>query len=62
MDRYEFIELPKDVFYVSTLPVQMYVENFLIVGISSMLICLLATIYPARQAALLSPVEVLRYE
>ena len=62
LDRYEFIELPKDVFYVSTLPVQMYVENFLIVGVSSMLICLLATIYPARQAALLSPVEVLRYE
>ena len=62
LDRYEFIELPKDVFYVSTLPVKMYVENFLIVGVSSMLICLLATIYPARQAALLSPVEVLRYE
>lgn len=62
LERYEFIELPKDVFYVSTLPVKMYLENFVIVGVASMLICLLATIYPARQAALLSPVEVLRYE
>ena len=62
LDRYEFIELPKDVFYVSTLPVKIYLENFLAVGVSSMLICLVATIYPARQAARLAPVEVIRYE
>lgn len=62
LDRYEFIELPKDVFYVSTLPVKMYAENFFIVGVASVMICLLATIYPARQAARLSPVEVIRYE
>lgn len=62
LDRYEFIELPKDVFYVSTLPVKMYAENFFIVGVASMIICLLATIYPARQAARLAPVEVIRYE
>ncbi len=62
LDRYEFIELPKDVFYVSTLPVKMYAENFFIVGVASVVICLLATIYPARQAARLAPVEVIRYE
>ena len=62
LDRYEFIELPKDVFYVSTLPVKIYAENFFIVGVASMIICLLATIYPARQAARLAPVEVIRYE
>ena len=62
LDRYEFIELPKDVFYVSTLPVKIYAENFFIVGVASVIICLLATIYPARQAARLAPVEVIRYE
>ena len=62
LDRYEFIELPKDVFYVSTLPVKIYAENFFIVGAASVIICLLATIYPARQAARLAPVEVIRYE
>jgi len=62
LERYQFIELPKDVFYTSTLPVKMYLENFLMVGVASILICLLATIYPARQAARLAPVEVIRYE
>jgi lipoprotein-releasing system permease protein len=62
LDRYEFIKLPEGVFYVSTLPVKMYGENFLLVGMASVLICLLATIYPARQAARLAPVEVIRYE
>ena len=60
--RYQFVELPKDVFYVSTLPVRVYGENFAVVALASVAICLLATIYPARQAAGLAPVEVIRYE
>jgi lipoprotein-releasing system permease protein len=60
--HYQFVELPKDVFYVSTLPVRVYGENFATVAFVSVVICLLATIYPARQAAGLAPVEVIRYE
>lgn len=62
LQRYEFIELPPDVWYVSTVPIKMSVHNFLIVGLASIAICLGATIYPARQAARLAPVEVIRYE
>jgi lipoprotein-releasing system permease protein len=62
LKRYQFIELPKDVFYVNTLPVKMYPEYFVAVTLASLLICLLATVYPARQAARLSPVDVIRYE
>ncbi|HYC23330.1 MAG TPA: FtsX-like permease family protein, partial [Candidatus Bathyarchaeia archaeon] len=62
LSRYHFIELPKDVFYVSTVPVRIYPENFVAVALASLLICVFATIYPARQAARLSPVEVIRYE
>jgi len=62
LKRYQFIELPKDVFYVNTVPVQMYPEYFLVVTAASLLICLLATVYPARQAARLAPVDVIRYE
>ena len=60
--RYQFVELPKDVFYVSTVPVRIYPENFALVALASVVICVLATIYPARQAATLAPVEVIRYE
>ena len=58
--RYHFIELPKDVFFVSTVPVKMYPEYFLAVTAASLVMCWLATIYPARQAARLAPVDVIR--
>ena len=61
-EGYIRVPLPPDVFYVNTVPIKIYSENFLIVGAAALLICLLATIYPARQAAKLSPVEVIRYE
>jgi lipoprotein-releasing system permease protein len=62
IQRYQFIELPKDVFLISTVPVRIYFSNFVLVAVSSFLICLLASIYPARQAAKLDPVEIIRYE
>jgi lipoprotein-releasing system permease protein len=62
IQRYEFITLPTDVFLISTVPVRIYLGNFLLVGAASFIVCLLASIYPARQAAKLDPVEVIRYE
>ena len=62
IERYHFIELPKDVFLISTVPVRIYLGNFVVVAATSFLICLLASIYPARHAAKLDPVEIIRYE
>jgi len=62
LGRYELVELPKDVFYVNTLPVVMHVEYFAAVTVASLLISVAATLYPARQAARLVPVDVIRYE
>jgi lipoprotein-releasing system permease protein len=59
--QYQF-SLPKDVFLISTVPVRIYMSNFLLVAIASLLVCLVASIYPARQAAKLDPVEIIRYE
>lgn len=62
IEKYHFIELPKDVFLISTVPVRIYLSNFVLVAVASFVICLLASIYPARQAAKLDPVEIIRYE
>jgi lipoprotein-releasing system permease protein len=59
--EYQFIKLP-DVFLMDRVPVRIYFSNFVLVGVSSFLICLLASIYPARQASKLDPVEIIRYE
>jgi lipoprotein-releasing system permease protein len=62
IQEYKFIELPKDVFLISTVPVRIYLSNFILVAVASFFICLLASLYPARHAAKLDPVEIIRYE
>jgi lipoprotein-releasing system permease protein len=60
--HYQFVELPKDVFLVTTLPVRMDPVNFAVVAAVSVAICIFAALSPARRAASLVPVEVIRYE
>jgi lipoprotein-releasing system permease protein len=62
LNRYELIKLPADVYYLSHLPVKMELFDFVTVCVSAIIISFLATLYPAWQAAKLSPVEPLRYE
>jgi lipoprotein-releasing system permease protein len=61
ISQYQF-DLPDGVFLIKTVPVRIYPINFIIVTIASFVVCLLASIYPARQAAKLDPVEIIRYE
>ena len=62
IDHYELIRLPGDVYFIEKLPLNLdLVDGALIVGLS-LAIALLATIYPARQAAKLVPVDAIRYE
>jgi len=62
LQQYRFIELPRDVYGIDTLKVKMHPEYFLAVTAASLLLCLFATVYPARQASRLSPVDVIRYD
>lgn len=62
LKKYQFIELPPDVYMMDTLPVIIDPLDLAVIGFVSMLMCFLATIYPARQASRLIPAEALRYE
>ena len=60
--KYRFFSLPGDVYFIDTLPVKMQVLDFTLIGIAAVVICLLASVYPANKAAKLIPVEAIRYE
>jgi lipoprotein-releasing system permease protein len=62
LKRYEFIKLPRDVFYISTLPVQIQGLDVVSIIAAALAISFLATLYPSWQASRLDPVEAIRYE
>ncbi|SDF89056.1 lipoprotein-releasing ABC transporter permease subunit [Desulfovibrio legallii] len=62
LKRYQFIKLPENVYTLDHLPISISLTDVLVIGASAMLLCFLATLYPARQAARLEPAEALRYE
>jgi lipoprotein-releasing system permease protein len=62
LDRYQLIRVPVDVYQVTHLPFTVLARDFVFVVSSAILICLVATIYPSRQAARLDPAQALRYE
>ncbi|MBI5555123.1 MAG: lipoprotein-releasing ABC transporter permease subunit [Elusimicrobia bacterium] len=62
LDKYKFIKLPGDIYYLNHLPVKMQLGDFSVIAIAALLISFLATIYPSYQASRLNPVEAIRYE
>jgi len=61
LERYAFIQLPADVYYISNLPVNLKAADVLMIALCALLICFAATLYPARQAAGIDPVEAIRH-
>ena len=58
--NYQIIHIPKEVYEMSTPPVAARPLDFALVAFGSMALCLIATLYPARQAAREMPIEVFR--
>jgi lipoprotein-releasing system permease protein len=61
LSKYKFISLPEDIYFFATLPVELKLTDIIVITASSLFICFIATIYPARQAAKLNPVDAIRY-
>ena len=62
LDRYKLIQIPMDVYQISHVPFVVLPQDFIVVMVSAVVICFLATIYPSRQASRLDPVQALRFE
>ncbi len=60
--RYHFISLPGDVYFIDTLPVALDPLDVVLIVVASVLVAFAATIYPARQASRLLPVEAIRHD
>ncbi|MBB5021588.1 lipoprotein-releasing ABC transporter permease subunit [Desulfurispira natronophila] len=60
LKRYQFVQLPPDVYMLDTVPVQLEPGIVASIMAISVLISILSTIYPARRAGKLRPVEALR--
>lgn len=54
--------MPKDVYYITGLPTKVDAWEVSLIVLCSLVLCFVAAIYPARQAARQDPVEVIRYE
>jgi lipoprotein-releasing system permease protein len=61
LDRYKLIRIPIDVYQVSYVPFVVLPLDFILVVVSAVVICFVATLYPSRQASKLDPAEALRY-
>lgn len=62
LKKYQFIHLPKDIYYIDRLPVALRWQDVALIAASSLAITFLATIYPSYKASRLNPVDALRYE
>ncbi|KPL19835.1 MAG: hypothetical protein AMJ92_01330 [candidate division Zixibacteria bacterium SM23_81] len=61
-ETFHFFSLPAEIYFINTLPIEMKVMDFAKVAFAAMGLCFLATVYPARKAARLVPVDAIRYE
>ena len=54
--------VPKEIFYIGSLPISMSPLEFLFVGAAAVAVSTLSTVYPSRIASRLNPADGLRYE
>ncbi|WP_310600490.1 lipoprotein-releasing ABC transporter permease subunit [Desulfobulbus sp.] len=62
LKRYKIIELPSNVYPMSTMPIKVVPLDVTVIAISAILITLIATLYPSWKASRVRPAEALSYE
>ena len=62
LDKYHFISLDPQVYFIDHLPVALEPLDVIAIVLASLAIAALATLYPARQASRLFPVDAIRHD
>ncbi len=62
LTRFRLIELDPSVYFIDRLPIDIAIGDVLWITVASLGIAMLATLWPARQASRLFPVEAIRHE
>lgn len=62
LKRYKIIELPSNVYPMSTMPIKVVPLDVTVIAVSALLITLAATLYPSWKASRIRPAEALSYE
>ena len=61
-DRYQFISLPSDIYFISAIPMDLQIRDAIAITVITLFLCWLSSFYPAKKAAELNPVEAIRSE
>ena len=61
-DHYKWIRIDPAVYYIDSLPIHVEFFDVSVVVVASLILAVLATLYPSRSAARLTPVEAIRHE
>ena len=62
LDKYKFIKLDPQVYFIDHLPVATQAEDVIMIVLASIAIAAIATLYPSIQASRLFPLEAIRHE
>ncbi|MCX6835653.1 MAG: ABC transporter permease [candidate division Zixibacteria bacterium] len=59
-NRWKIVSLPPDIYFISYVPIESHILDYLVAGGVTFVICFLAALVPSQQAARLSVIDVLR--
>jgi len=62
LQKYKFISLPADIYYINKLPVKIFVADVVVIMTVAFLVTLISSVYPAWKAGRIEPCEAIRYE